>query len=86
MMEIEVCSNSEPETELGVATSATALSLLDRLRYPAQFELSRKRISSSNNALSCQHYARCFWLLLCSKLCWHYIRHGRIFFLDSLST
>ena len=44
-MEIEVCSSSEPETELGVATSdsATAPSLLDRLRCPAQSELSRKR-------------------------------------------
>ena len=20
-----------------------------------------------------QHYAKCFWLLLCSKLCWHYL-------------
>ena len=35
-MEIEVCSSSEPETELGVATSATAHSLLDRLRCPAR--------------------------------------------------
>jgi hypothetical protein len=24
------------------------------------------------NALSCQHCAKCFRLLLCSKLCWHY--------------
>ena len=43
MMEIEVCSSSEPETELGVATSATAPSLLDRLRCPARSESSRKR-------------------------------------------
>ena len=35
-MEIEVCSSSEPKTELGVATSATAPSLLDRLRCPAR--------------------------------------------------
>ena len=43
MIEIEVCSSSEPETELGVATSATAPSLLDRLRCPARSESSRKR-------------------------------------------
>ena len=41
-IEIEVCSSFEPETELGVATSATAPSLLDRLRCPARSELSRK--------------------------------------------
>ena len=29
------------------------------------------------NALSCQHYAKCFWLLLCSKLCWHYLPRPR---------
>ena len=37
-MEIEVCSSSESETELGVATPATAPSLLDRLRCPARSE------------------------------------------------
>ena len=42
-MEIEVCSSFEPETGLGVATSATAPSLVDRLRCPARSELSRKR-------------------------------------------
>ena len=39
-IKIEVCSSFEPETELGVATSATFPSLLDRLRCPAQSELS----------------------------------------------
>ena len=42
-MEIEVCSSFEPETELGVTTSATAPSLLDRLRCPAWSELARSR-------------------------------------------
>ena len=60
-MEIEVYSSSEPETELGVATWATAPSLLDRLRCLTQSELSRKRKTVNfcfQNALSCQHYAK----------------------------
>ena len=43
MMEIEVCSSSEPETELGVTTSATAPSLLDRLRCPARSEYYQEK-------------------------------------------
>ena len=44
-METEVCFSSEPKTELGVATSATAPSLLDRLRCPAQSQ-EKERLRS----------------------------------------
>ncbi len=27
--------------------------------------------------LLCQHYAQCFWVLLCSKLCWHNLPRPR---------
>ena len=62
---VEVCSSSEPETELGVATSATAPSLLDRLRCLLGLNYQEiKRLfmllflMNFQNALSCQHYAK----------------------------
>ena len=74
MIEIEVCSSFEPEIELGIATSATAPSLLDRLMCPAQSELSRERKTMVFNEFLLPKCSimPCFWLLLCSKLCWHY--------------
>ena len=67
-MEIEVCSSSEPETEFGVATSATAPSLLDRLRCPARQEKITCILLFSMNFLlpKCSIMPALCWMLLAS--------------------
>ena len=88
-IKIEVCSSFEPETELGVATSATVPSLLDRLRcllslsyqitcIPFQAFVFNEFSASKMPAL-CAHTQFVMWSITCKYMCAHRARDGHIY-------